>query len=96
MNKLKIIAKAIGRYTLDYILSHWKEFATGLLGGVLAGTMSGCGGLAQSDHTTSTSVWAIGIPGVAILHDTVVKPDNRGDDTTEARQENTAVFRPAP
>ena len=82
------VLKAIGRYTLDYIKRHWKEFVTGLVAGAAAGSLTGCGGLAQSDHEVSTSVWAIGVPGVAILRDTRVSPDNRGDTVHDAEQTN--------
>ena len=87
MNTKKLI-KAIGRYTLDFLKAHWKEFATGLVAGAAAGTLTGCGGMTQSDHEVSTSVWAIGVPGVAILRDTHVMPDNRGDSMKEASQTN--------
>lgn len=80
--------KLIGAYTLDYIKRHWREFVTGLIAGAAAGTLTGCGGMAQRDREVSTSVWAIGIPGVAILHDAHVMPDNRGDSMSEATQTN--------
>lgn len=84
MNTLKLI----GAYTLDYIKKHWVEFLTGLLAGAAAGTLTGCGGLTQTDRGTTTSVWAIGVPGVAILRDSHVAPDNRGDATHDANQTN--------
>ena len=75
------ILKAVARYTLDFVKKHWREFATGLVAGAAAGTLTGCGGLAQSDREVSTCVWAIGVPGIAILRDAHVAPDNRGDAT---------------
>ena len=80
--------KLIGAYTLDYIKRHWREFVTGLIAGAAAGTLTGCGGMTQSDREVSTSVWAIGVPGVAILRDTHVMPDNKGDATHDATQTN--------
>ena len=90
MKKLKAIARAVAKYTIGYVFAHWKEYAAGLATGLAAGTLSGCGGLAQSDHKTSTTVWAVGIPGVAILHDATVMPDNRGDTANRTTQHNKA------
>ena len=94
MNKLQIIGKAVVKYTLGYLREHWREFATGLIGGLAAGTLSGCGGMGQSDHGTRTTVWAIGVPGVAILHDTTVSPVNTDTSDNEAIQVNTIDIDP--
>ena len=56
--------------------------------------LAGCAGLDQADHQTSTTVWAIGVPGVAILRDSRVQPDNRGTSTTTATQVNTLDVEP--
>ena len=48
--------RAIGRYTLEFIKRHWREFVTGLVAGAAAGTLTGCGGLAQSDREAETLV----------------------------------------
>ena len=92
-NKMKTL-KLIGAYTLDYIKAHWREFLTGLIAGAAAGTLTGCGGMTQSDREVSTSVWAIGVPGVAILRDTHVMPDNRGDAANDATQTNVLTVEP--
>ena len=60
----------------------------------LAMLLAGCAGLDQADHQTSTTVWAIGVPGVAILRDSRVQPDNRGTSTTTATQVNTLDVEP--
>lgn len=91
---LKEMLKAVGRYTLSFIAAHWKEFVGGLAGGLAAGTLTGCAGLDQADHQTSTTVWAVGVPGVAILRDSRVSPDNRGTSTTTATQVNTLDVEP--
>ncbi len=65
-----------------------------IIGGLAAGTLSGCGGMGQSDHGTRTTVWAIGIPGVAILHDTTVSPVNTDTSDNEAIQVNTIDIDP--
>ena len=90
----KNLLKVIGLYTLEFIKEHWKAFVTGLVGGITAGTLSGCAGLDQADHQTSTTVWAIGVPSVAILRDSRVQPDNRGTSTTTATQVNTLDVEP--
>ena len=92
-NKMKTL-KLIGAYTLDYIKRHWREFLTGLIAGAAAGTLTGCGGMTQSDREVSTSVWAIGVPGVAILRDTHVMPDNKGEATHDATQTNVLTVEP--
>ena len=85
--------RAIGRYTLDYIKRHWLDFVTGLVAGATAVTLTGCGGLAQSDREVSTCVWAIGVPGIAILRDSRVDPDMHGtanhDATVNAEMQTT-------
>lgn len=90
----KSILLAVGRYTLDFAKAHWKAFLTGLVGGITAGSLSGCAGMDQADHQTSTTVWAVGIPGVAILRDSRVQPDNRGDSANTATQVNTLDVEP--
>ena len=90
----KSLLQVIGLYTLEFIKEHWKAFVTGLIGGITAGTLSGCAGLDQADHQTTTTVWAVGVPGVAILRDSRVQPDNRGTSTTAATQVNTLDVEP--
>ena len=86
--------KTVWQYVLGYVKAHWVEFISGLAAGLAAGTLAGCGGLAQSDRQVSTSVWAIGVPGVAILRDTRVSPDNKGDATHLATQTNLLDVEP--
>ena len=90
----KSMLKAAGRYTLGFVKAHWKEFVTGLVGGIAATSLSGCAGMDQADHQTATTVWAVGIPGVAILRDTRIAPDNRGDSRNTATQVNTLDVEP--
>ncbi len=95
MNKLKEIMKAVGRYTAGYVANHWKEFLTGLLGGLAASAATGCSGLSQRDHEVSTSVWAVGIPGVAIIKQSAISPDNRGEKDNTAIQSNPVSVKPS-
>ena len=39
MSKVKMLLRAVGKYTVGYVACHWKEFLTGLLGGIAAGTV---------------------------------------------------------
>ena len=86
--------KKVWQYTLGYVKAHWVEFISGLAAGLAAGTLAGCGGLTQSDRQVSTSVWAIGVPGVAILRDTRVDPDNKGNATHATSQINVIDVEP--
>ena len=84
--KLKIDWKALWETVVKPIL-----FAA-IGGGVV--TLAGCAGLDQADHQTTTTVWAVGVPGVAVLRDSRVSPDNRGTSTTTATQVNTLDVEP--
>ena len=90
----KSILKAVGLYTLGFAKAHWKAFISGLVGGIAAGSFSGCAGMDQADHETSTTVWAIGVPGVAILRDSRITPDNRGTSANTSTQVNTLDVEP--
>lgn len=95
MSKLNGFWSFAWDYTKQFVKDHWKGFLTGLIGGVACGSITGCGGMSQSDRQVSTSVWAIGVPGVAILRDTRVDPDNRGDNLNEQKQTNNLHVRPS-
>ena len=106
---LKSMLKAVGRYTLSFIAAllkrkkvegRRKKCGTVLSTILLTSTfllltlLTGCAGLDQADHQTTTTVWAVGVPGVAILRDSRVSPDNRGTSTTTATQVNTLDVEP--
>lgn len=95
MSKVKMLLRAVGKYTVGYVACHWKEFLTGLLGGIAAGTVAGCSGMSQSDHEVATSVWAIGIPGVAIMKQTSIAPQNVSDRDNTAGQSNPVTVAPS-
>ena len=61
--------------------------------GVVTG-LSGCSGLSQRDHEVSTSVWAVGIPGVAIIKQSAISPDNRSEKDNTAIQSNPVSVSP--
>ena len=56
--------------------------------------LSGCSGLSQRDHEVSTSVWAVGIPGVAVIKQSTISPDNRGEKDNTAIQSNPVSVSP--
>lgn len=49
---------------------------------------AGCGSMTQRDHETTTSVWAIGVPGIAVIKQSTISPDNKGNAHNEAKQVN--------
>ena len=88
MNKLKEIMEAVGRYTAGYVANHWKEFLTGLLGGLAASAATGCSSLVPSAKTQSMSLFAIGIPGIAVVTKSEQLSDNSGGDENRPVQVN--------
>ena len=88
MNKLKEIMKAVGRYTAGYVANHWKEFLTGLLGGLAASAATGCSSFVPSDKTQTMGVYALGIPGIAVITQSRQDADNKGSDENRPVQAN--------
>ena len=56
-------------------------------GGVVAGS-SGCSSLTPSAKTQSMSLYAIGIPGIAVITQSEQTADNKGDDDNTPIQSN--------
>ena len=50
--------------------------------------IAGCGSLAPVDKENRISVYAFGIPGVAVVTHTTQAADNRGDDDNKPTQVN--------
>ncbi len=57
-------------------------------GGLVAVTGSGCSSLTPSAKTQSMSLYAIGIPGIAIVTQSEQTADNKGDDDNTPVQAN--------
>ena len=51
-------------------------------------TLLGCSSMTPSDKTQSISLYALGIPGVAVVTSTQQTADNKGDDTNRTSQTN--------
>lgn len=50
--------------------------------------VAGCSSMHPSDKTQSISLYALGIPGVAVVTSTQQTADNKGDDANSASQAN--------
>ena len=57
-------------------------------GGLVAVTGSGCSALTPSAKTQTMSLYAIGIPGIAVVTHSTQDADNKGDDENRPVQEN--------
>ena len=83
--KLKIEWKALARQLWDAV----KPVLLGAIGGgLVAVTGSGCSALTPSAKTQTMSLYAIGIPGVAVVTHSTQEADNKGDDENRPTQAN--------
>ena len=83
--KLKIDWPALMRQLWDAV----KPVLLGALGGgLVAVTGSGCSALTPSAKTQTMSLYAIGIPGIAVVTHSTQDADNKGDDENRPTQEN--------
>ena len=65
-----------------------KPVLLGAIGGGLVSVASGCSSMAPSDKTQTMSVYALGIPGIAVITESRQTADNAGSDTNTATQAN--------
>jgi len=83
--KLKINWKELGKQL-------WNAVNPVLLGaiggGLVAVSGSGCSSLTPSAKTQTMSLYAIGIPGVAVVTHSTQDADNKGDDENRQTQAN--------
>ena len=82
--KLKINWKELARQLWAAI----KPVLLGAIGGGIVGFASGCSSMAPSDKTQTMSVYALGIPGIAVITESRQTADNAGGDTNTAAQSN--------
>ena len=83
--KLKIDWPALMRQLWDAV----KPVLLGAIGGgLVAVTGSGCSALTPSAKTQTMSLYAIGIPGVAVVTHSTQDADNKGDDENRQTQAN--------
>ena len=78
--KLKINWKALWEALKPVLLA--------AVGGGLVAVSSGCSSLTPSAKTQSMSLYAIGIPGIAVVSQSEQTADNKGDDDNTPVQAN--------
>ena len=83
--KIKINWKELGKQLWNAV----KPVLLGAIGGgLVAVTWSGCSALTPSAKTQTMSLYAIGIPGVAVVTHSTQDADNKGDDENRPTQAN--------
>ena len=83
--KIKINWKELGKQLWNAV----KPVLLGAIGGgLVAVTGSGCSALTPSAKTQTMSLYAIGIPGVAVVTQSTQDADNKGDDENRPTQAN--------
>ena len=83
--KIKINWKELGKQLWDAV----KPVLLGAIGGgLVAVTGSGCSSLTPSAKTQTMSLYAIGIPGIAVVTHSTQDADNKGDDENKPTQAN--------
>ncbi len=83
--KIKIDWKGLCKQLWDAV----KPVLLGALGGgMVAVTGSGCSALTPSAKTQTMSLYAIGIPGIAVVTHSTQDADNKGDDENRPAQAN--------
>ena len=83
--KIKINWKELGKQLWNAV----KPVLLGAIGGgLVAVTGSGCSALTPSAMTQTMSLYAIGIPGIAVVTQSTQNADNTGDDDNKPVQAN--------
>ena len=82
--KLKVNWKALGKALWEAV----KPVLLAAVGGGLVAVSSGCSSLTPSSKTQSMSLYAIGIPGIAIITQSTQNEDASGGDTNVPTQAN--------
>ncbi len=82
--KVKVNWKELGKQLWNAI----KPVLLGALGGGLVAVSSGCSSMTPSTKTQSMGVYAIGVPGIAIITRSTQNEDASGGDTNVPTQAN--------
>ena len=82
--KIKINWKELGKQLWDAV----KPVLLAAIGGGLVTLANGCSSLTPSAKTQSMSLYAIGIPGIAVVSQSEQTADNKGDDENKPAQVN--------
>ena len=82
--KLKVNWKSLGKALWDAL----KPALLAAIGGGVVTLADGCSSLTPSAKTQSMSLYAIGIPGIAVVTQSEQTADNKGDDDNKPVQAN--------
>ena len=82
--KVTVNWKALGKALWEAV----KPVLLGALGGGLVAVSSGCSSMTPSSKTQSMGVYAIGVPGIAIITKSTQNEDASGGDTNVPTQAN--------
>ena len=82
--KVKVNWKALGKALWEAL----KPVLLAAIGGGVVTLADGCSSLTPSAKTQSMSLYAIGIPGIAIVTRSEQTADNKGDDDNKPVQAN--------
>ena len=82
--KLKINWKELGKQLWNAV----KPVFLGAIGGGVIALADGCSALTPSAKSQSMSLYAIGIPGIAVVTKSEQIADNKGDDENKPVQAN--------
>ena len=82
--KLKINWKELGKQLWDAV----KPVLLAAIGGGLVTLANGCSSPTPSAQTQAMSLYAIGIPGIAVVTHSTQDADNKGDDENRPTQAN--------
>ena len=82
--KITIKWKELGKQLWDAV----KPVLLAAIGGGLVTLANGCSSLTPSAKTQSMSLYAIGIPGIAVVSQSEQTADNKGDDENKPAQVN--------
>ena len=88
--KVKVKWKKLVRQLWDAV----KPVLIGAVGGGLVAITSGCSSLTPSAKTQTMSVYAFGIPGIAVITQSAQNADNAGDDDNNQTQVNPVTVTP--
>ena len=72
-----------------------KPVIVGAIGGGVVAMTDGCSSLQPSDKTQSMGVYALGIPGIAVITHSEQTADNKGEDTNTPVQVNPVSIKAA-
>lgn len=85
--KFKVFLKALWKAVKPVII--------GAIGGGVVAMTDGCSSLEPSDKTQTMGVYALGIPGIAIITHSQQTADNKGEDTNTPVQVNPVSVKAA-